>query len=228
MERTVKIAPSLLSADYADLKASIERVSSADLFHLDVMDGTFVPNITFGPLLVEAMRRLSAKPFEIHLMIQEPMRYVSEFAKAAGNRNDTTLIVHYEACADLKGTIRAIKEKGMRAGVSIKPGTPQASLVPFLPDLDHVLVMTVEPGFGGQSFMHDQVPKLSFFKELAEEGGFAYDIGVDGGIGRNTIQEARAAGANVFVAGSAVFGSVDANAEIKALKELCLQVQGQD
>jgi ribulose-phosphate 3-epimerase len=203
----VRVAPSLLAADFADLAGSIETVerAGADLLHLDVMDGRFVPNISFGPVVVSAVHRRTELPLDVHLMIEEPGRYVDEFAAAGSD----WLTVHVEACEDVAGTLGAIREAGMKPGISLRPGTPFSAVEPFLARVELVLVMSVEPGFGGQEYMPDQEAKLTRARDLRAAQGLDYAIEVDGGIGSETAPAAVAAGAEILVAGSAIFGAPD-------------------
>lgn len=211
----IKIAPSILSADFANLERDIQRISTADYVHVDVMDGMFVPNITIGIPVVKSIRPTTALPLDVHLMIVEPGRYVEQFCDAGAD----LVTVHVESDTEekLHDAIARIHAKGKRAGVVLKPKTPAETVLPFLNEVELVLVMTVEPGFGGQSFMEDMMPKLAWLRERCRPGTV---LQVDGGINRKTIAAAAAAGANCFVAGSAVFGREDYGAEITALREL--------
>ena len=205
--RRIQVAPSLLSSNFGRLEEEVRNVerAGADLLHLDVMDGHFVPNITFGPVVIAAVKRVANVPLDVHLMIEEPLRYVREFAEAGSNH----LIVHVEACADVGATLDAIRARGMKPGISLRPGTPFDSIEPYLDQVGVVLVMTVEPGFGGQPYREDQEPKLRRARELRERRGLDYDIEVDGGISRATAPSAVGAGAEILVAGSALFGDPD-------------------
>lgn len=211
----IKIAPSILSADFANLERDIQRISTADYVHVDVMDGMFVPNITIGIPVVKSIRPTTALPLDVHLMIVEPGRYVEQFCDAGAD----LVTVHVESDTEekLHDAIARIHAKGKRAGVVLKPKTPAETVLPFLNEVELVLVMTVEPGFGGQSFMEDMMPKLAWLRQRCRPGTV---LQVDGGINRKTIATAAAAGANCFVAGSAVFGREDYGAEITALREL--------
>jgi ribulose-phosphate 3-epimerase len=213
MSRSVRVAPSLLSADFAALADSVREVedAGADLLHLDVMDGIFVPNLSFGPVVVEAVKRVARLPLDVHLMIEEPSRYVPAFADAGADG----LTVHVEACSDAAATLRAIRTRGLRPGITLRPGTPFAAIEPFLPLVDLVLVMTVEPGFGGQPYRKDQEPKLARARQIRAENGLDYAIEVDGGIGPDTAARAVEAGAEILVAGSALFGAGDIPALIR-------------
>ncbi len=212
----VKVAPSLLSADFTKLESEIRSVEAggADLLHLDVMDGQFVPNLTFGPLIVDAVNRLTALPLDVHLMIRDPMQLAPRFAAAGAD----LLTVHCEASADLPAALAAIRALGAKAGVSLNPGTPLASVMQAVGLADLVLVMSVNPGFGGQDFIESALDKVRGLKRLKDEGKTSALISIDGGINRRTAALAAAAGADILVAGSAVFGSVDRAAEIAALR----------
>lgn len=206
------IVPSLLSADFTRLGEQIAaaEAAGADWIHLDVMDGHFVPNITIGPLVVAAARRATRLPLDVHLMIEEPDRYLSDFVSAGAN----SLTVHQETCPHLHRTVQRIRELGARPGVSVNPATPVESLIDILPFVDLVLVMTVNPGFGGQAFIPECLPKIARLRRhLAAAGGPQPDIEVDGGIDPTTAPTVVAAGANVLVAGSAIFsnGAIEEN-----------------
>lgn len=209
------VAPSILSADFAELGRSVRTVedAGADLLHLDVMDGLFVPNISFGPAIVRAVRDVTALPLDVHLMIEEPIRYIDAFAKAGADG----ITVHVEACENVAATLEAIRMHSIRVGISLRPGTPFTDVEPFLEAVDLVLVMTVEPGFGGQSYLPDQEYKMSRARDLRSAAGTDYVIEVDGGIQSTTAPRAVAAGAEVLVAGSALFGAPDIAAFIDEL-----------
>ena len=214
----VRVAPSLLSADFASLERSVRLVedAGADLLHLDVMDGRFVPNITFGPVVVEAIHRVARLPLDVHLMIEDPARYVDAFADAGA----AWITVHVEACRDVASTLTAIAGRGVKPGLTLRPGTPFTTVEPFLGSIDLLLIMTVEPGFGGQTYRPDQEPKLTRARDLRAAGGHRYAIEVDGGIGTRTAPAAVAAGAEILVAGSALFGAPDVPAFVSALHSL--------
>ncbi|HTK70201.1 MAG TPA: ribulose-phosphate 3-epimerase [Candidatus Eisenbacteria bacterium] len=204
--RRLRMCPSILSADFARLGEEIARVerAGADFLHIDIMDGQFVRNITFGPILVEAMRRLSSLPFDVHLMIVEPLRFLEPFASAGADH----LIVHEET-VPLREAARAIRARGLKAGGVVKPGTPIERLIEALPDLDIALVMTVEPGKGGQPFLEDSPARIARVREAIDRGGYDCLLQVDGGIAEETIAEAVRAGADTFVAGHSIFRAPD-------------------
>ena len=209
------IAPSILSADFSRLTEELAIVDPArDWLHCDVMDHQFVQNLTFGPIIVEAARKLTRAPLDVHLMIERPWLLVDAF-RAAGADHIT---VHIEACRETREVLRQIRATGAKAGLAIRPGTPYAAAAPYLPDLDVFLVMTVEPGFGGQAFMPEMLEKVSAARALREQKQLPFVIEVDGGIGQETAAEARAAGADVFVAGHSVFRAPDSRAALAALR----------
>ncbi len=203
-EDGIKIAPSILSADFSRLREEITAVgrAGADYIHIDIMDGHFVPNITAGPIIVEAASRATRLPLDVHLMIEDPDKYLESFARAGSS----IITVHAEAPVHLHRTVQAVKALGKRAGVSINPSTPLCAIEEVLPDVDLVLVMTVNPGFGGQSFIPGCLPKISRLREMLEDRGLdRVEIEVDGGIKTDNIDEAARAGARVFVSGSGIF-----------------------
>ena len=212
-----KIAPSILSADFARLGEEIAAIEAggADYVHIDVMDGHFVPNITIGPLIVQAVRRVTALPLDVHLMIAEPDRYIADFAKAGAD----IIVVHAEATNHLHRTVQLIKSLGKKAGVSLNPATPLNVLDYVLEELDLVLLMTVNPGFGGQSFIEACIPKIQSLRGIMDRRGIEAELEVDGGVKTDNIARIAHAGADVFVAGSAVFGSPDYAATIAELKK---------
>lgn len=212
----LQISPSILSADFANLESELSRISGADWAHVDVMDGHFVPNLTLGLPVVEALKRVSPIPLDCHLMIEDPDRWAPQYAEAGGS----SVTFHIEAAQDPVATARAIRAAGARAAFALKPGTPFAPYADLVREVDMVLVMTVEPGFGGQSFMADQMPKVTQVREAIRRSGTEVWIQVDGGVSERTIGQCVEAGADVFVAGSAVFGADDAGAQVSALRDL--------
>jgi ribulose-phosphate 3-epimerase len=212
----VLIAPSILGADLGRLAEEVREVEAAgaDWIHVDVMDGCFVPNITFGPSIVEHVRKLTKLPIDVHLMIVEPERHLDAFAKAGAD----VLSVHVEACRHLQRTLSHIRELGKRAGAVLNPHTSEETLRWVLSDLDLVLVMTVNPGFGGQAFLPTVVPKVRRVRELIDGSGNAIDLEVDGGVAPGTAKELVQAGARVLVAGNAIFGQRDRKAALGALR----------
>ncbi len=212
------VAPSLLAADFARLAEEIQMVneSQADWLHLDVMDGRFVPNITFGMFIIEAVKRLSAKPLDVHLMIVEPEKYLAEFRQAGAE----VITVHYEACPHLHRTVQQIKELGAKAGVAINPHTPAHALEDILEDLDLICVMSVNPGFGGQKFIYNTLPKVRRLKAMLEERNATALIEIDGGVGLQNAEAILQAGADVLVAGSSVFKATNPIDTIRRLKEI--------
>ena len=214
--RPVLIAPSILSADFGRLAAEIEAVTvaGADYIHVDVMDGHFVPNLTIGPLVIEAVRRATTLPLDVHLMIENADRWIADYARAGAD----LIAVHAEACPHLHRTVAAIAELGKKPAVAINPATSLESLRWVLPDVSMVLVMSVNPGFGGQRFITNVLAKITELRRMIDERGLNVDIEVDGGIKGDNIAAVAAAGANVFVAGSAVFGAKDYRATIADLR----------
>lgn len=216
MTRTIKVAPSILSADFSRLGDEIRAVEAAgaDIIHVDVMDGHFVPNITIGPLIVEAVRRSTKLPLDVHLMITNPELYIADFAKAGADY----LAVHAETAFHLHRLIQAIKEHNVKAAVALNPATPLSVLDHILPDLDMVVIMSVNPGFGGQSFIPSVMEKIRQLRKRIDEAGLHIEIEVDGGVKPSNAVEIAAAGADILVAGSAVYGAKDYAAAIKAIK----------
>jgi ribulose-phosphate 3-epimerase len=213
----IKIAPSILSADFARLGEEVRAVEAAgaDYLHVDVMDGHFVPNITIGPPVVAAVRAVTRLPLDVHLMIENPDRYIADFAKAGAD----LITVHYEASPHLHRTVQLIRSLGKKAGVSINPATPIGVLEVILADLDLVLVMTVNPGFGGQHFIPSCLDKIAGLRRQIDALGLPIELQVDGGVKLDNIGRIAAAGADVFVAGSAVFGAADYAATIATLRD---------
>ena len=217
-----KIAPSILAADFSRLGEDVKDVCSRgiDYLHVDIMDGEFVPNISFGPDVMKSMNGVATVPYDVHLMIVKPDRYIEKFI----TDNTEFITVHYEACDDLAATIKHIKDAGAKAGVSIKAGvvlkpkTPAEAVLPFITEVEMILVMTVEPGFGGQKFMDSCLPKIEYYAKKREELGLGYVIEVDGGVGSGNAHLVRDAGIDIIVAGSAVFKAADRTAEVAAIK----------
>lgn len=212
----LRIAPSILSADFGRLADEVRAVeqAGADWIHVDVMDGRFVPNITIGPVVVRAVRQATSLPLDVHLMIVEPEKYLDAFAEAGAD----LLSVHVEACSHLHRTVQHIRGLGKKAGVVLNPHTPEDSIRYVLEDVDLVLVMSVNPGFGGQAFIPAVLPKLRMLRAMIDATGRDIDLEVDGGIGANTAEQVVAAGARVLVAGSAVFQKEDYAAAIRAIR----------
>ena len=213
----IKIAPSILSADFSRLGDEVRAidVAGADYVHIDVMDGHFVPNITIGPLVVDAVRSVTELPLDVHLMIENPDQYIPDFARAGAD----IIVVHAEAVRHLHRTVQLIKSLGKKAGVSLNPATSLSALDIILPDLDLVLLMTVNPGYGGQSFIESSLPKIAELRQRINALGLPIELEVDGGVKVDNIEKIAAAGADVFVAGSAVFGADNYQATISRLKE---------
>jgi len=215
----VKIAPSILSADFSRLREEVKtaEAAGADLIHIDVMDGHFVPNITIGPVVVEAIRRITALPLDVHLMIEEPDNFLKDFIKAGADY----VTVHVEASVHLHRTVHWIKESGKKAGVSLNPATPLWSLDHILPDLDMVLLMSVNPGFGGQEFIPQVLGKIKMLKEAVLQKGYKVEIEVDGGVNVNNAGDIFMAGADILVMGNAFFNSEDYAGVVKAVRKAC-------
>ena len=212
-----KIAPSILSADFAKLGEEVKAVekAGADYIHVDVMDGHFVPNITIGPLVVEGVKKETTLPLDVHLMIENPDMYINDFAKAGAD----IITVHAEAVNHLHRSIQLIRDAGCKTGVSLNPATPLEAIEYVLEELDMVLIMTVNPGFGGQKFIRGMLPKIKKLREMIKDRGLDIDIEVDGGVNASTIADVSAAGANIFVAGSAVFNKENYAEAIKVIKD---------
>lgn len=218
-----KIAPSLLAADFLNLQKEIQavEVAGADLLHLDIMDGHFVPNITFGPELVKAIRRITGMPIEVHLMISNPEDFVAKFAEAGAD----IITIHPEVTYHLNRTIETIRSHGCKPGVALNPATPLNALEYVIQSLDLVLIMTVDPGFGGQSFQRAMLPKIMRLKEMVSARSLQLDIAVDGGIDLNTIQLVALAGANMFVSGTGIFKTEDYGKTISEMKRIVSTVK---
>jgi ribulose-phosphate 3-epimerase len=210
------IAPSILSADFGRIYETVDLINSseADWFHIDVMDGMFVPNISFGFPVMEAVKRRATKPMDVHLMIEKPERYIERFRDAGAH----VITVHYEACPHLHRVIQQIKESGALAGVALNPHTPVTLLADILEDLDLILIMSVNPGFGGQKFIYQAIPKIMQLKQMLDERNLSPFIEVDGGIGLQNAERVLQAGADVLVAGNAVLGASDPLQVIRDLK----------
>ena len=210
------ISPSILSADFARLGEDIKDVcdKGTDYLHIDVMDGLFVPNITFGATVMKSLNSIATVPYDVHLMIVEPDRYIEEFV----TDNTEFITVHYEACDDLSSTLKHIRSLGVKAGVSIRPGTDVSVLDPFLGELDMILIMSVEPGFGGQKFIPSAVDKIAYLDSRRKSDGYEYLIEVDGGVYASNSHLVKDVGIDIIVAGSAVFKAEDRAAEIAGIK----------
>lgn len=211
-----KIAPSILAADYGNFASELKRIeeTSAEYVHIDIMDGQFVPNITFGADVVASMRKHSKLVFDCHLMVVNPERFVDAFAQAGAD----IMTVHAESTLHIHGALQKIKKAGMKAGVVINPGTPVSAIEPVLSLVDQVLIMTVNPGFGGQAFIPEMLEKVQKVAKIRDEKGYDFDIEVDGGVDNKTIKACYQAGANVFVAGSYLFKASDLTAQVETLR----------
>jgi len=222
----ISIAPSILSADFAHLAGEIEKVEQggADLLHVDVMDGRFVPNLTIGPAVVSAIHKVTRLPLDVHLMIEEPSRYIDDFVRAGAS----WISIHAEADRHLHRTIKQIQEQGVRAGVALNPATPVQAVEEILPELDYVLIMSVNPGFGGQQFIRRALGKIRRLRAMVASSGYRTRIEVDGGIGFSNLTEVLDAGADMVVAGSAVFnsphGATEATRELRQIAQRFSQV----
>lgn len=222
----IRIAPSLLAADFTKLGEEVKTVteSGAEFLHLDIMDGAFVPNISFGPDVVKQLRRETEAVFDVHLMINKPEKYIEAFANAGAD----IITVHYEACDKCADVLDLIHKSGKKAGVSVKPGTPASCLLPLMDRIDLILIMTVEPGFGGQKYMQDMEPKIKAARTMADGAGHEVLVEVDGGINENTIKSAAAYGADTFVAGTTFFKSADRKSTVAALKKAAGENYGRE
>lgn len=215
----IRINPSILAADFVNMQTELQRIGGADFVHVDVMDNHFVPNLTFGPQMVERIQATSPVPLDVHLMIEDVDRWAPGYAELGA----ASVTFHLEATSEPVALARRLRGIGARAGVAVKPATSVDALVDVLDEFDQILVMTVEPGFGGQSFMADMMPKLAVLAEAARRRGSSVWLQVDGGISASTIEQAAAAGADTFVAGSAVFGHADPDEAIRVLRSLALE-----
>ncbi|NQX28538.1 ribulose-phosphate 3-epimerase [Microbacteriaceae bacterium VKM Ac-2854] len=209
-----RINPSILSADFVNFESELQRIATADLIHVDVMDNHFVPNLTFGLPMVARLQQVTPRPLDVHLMIDDPDRWAPGYAETGAY----SVTFHAEAVHDAVALARRLREIGARAGIALKPGTPVDDYLDLLPEFDQVLVMTVEPGFGGQSFMASTMPKLQALRAVVDRTGLDVWLQVDGGIAADTIEIAAEAGADTFVAGSAVFGAADPARAIESLR----------
>jgi ribulose-phosphate 3-epimerase len=214
----VKIAPSLLAADFSRLAEEVTRVqdAGADLLHIDVMDGHFVPNISIGPMIVKSLRAHTSLPFDVHLMVEEPSRFIIPYSDAGAD----IITVHVEAFHSLYRTVRSIKDAGRRVGITLNPPTPLCSIEYLLEDLDLILIMSVDPGFGGQSFIPQILPKIKTARQMIEAKGLSVEIAVDGGVNAKTARQVVAAGADILIMGSAIFRADDPNEAIREIRQI--------
>lgn len=212
----ILVSPSILSADFSKLEEEIKSVerAGADFLHLDIMDGVFVPNLTFGPVVVEGIRKLTSLPMDAHLMIVDPLKYAEQFARAGADY----IIFHVESKSSIPRTINVIKSLGKKVGLSVRPKTTLGTVFPYLEVVDYILIMSVEPGFAGQQFMKSVLPKIEKLRKLKDEGGFKYIIAVDGGINEETAKLAVKAGAELLVSATYIFGASDRKRAIEHLK----------
>jgi ribulose-phosphate 3-epimerase len=217
MRSSKKIAPSILSADFARIAEEIAKVEAAgaDMIHVDVMDGHFVPNFTIGPPIVKAIRKVTRLPLDVHLMMTNPEEFIPEFIDAGSNY----LTVHVETCPHLHRTVQSIKEKGVKAGVTLNPATPLVSVEEILPEVDLLLIMSVNPGFGGQSFIPQTLEKLKRARKMIDDRGLKVELEIDGGVKPDNMALLSQAGADIFVAGSAIFGSKDYKGTIQKMRK---------
>ena len=218
---SVRINPSILSADFVNMERDLSLIGNADYVHVDVMDNNFVPNLTFGPQMVTRIQQTSPIPLDVHLMIANQDRFAPGYAEIGA----ASVTMHVEACADPVGTARKIKQIGSRVGLALKPNTPFQTIEEIAAEFDQILVMTVEPGFGGQSFMHDQLEKVSLAAEFRKKTGVEFWLQVDGGVDTETIELAAEAGADTFVAGSAIYGKENPATAINQLRDIANQHQ---
>jgi ribulose-phosphate 3-epimerase len=217
MKDNLLIAPSILSADFSNLEQSLSKVKSADLLHIDVMDGRFVPNITYGPLILEAIKKITDIPLDVHLMIVEPEKYIDAFIDAGAR----WISIHQETVIHLQRTLAYIKSKGARAGAVLNPATPPETLEYVLDDLDFILIMSVNPGFGGQKFIQNSIDKIKKTDEMIQSAKREILIEVDGGIGKDNISDVYKAGARIIVAGSGIFKTPSPDDTINEMRKIC-------